>query len=85
MQQPTVVVIPWLLVAFGLILAMVLTALTVVFFIQAIRARRRSKEEIAEARAFKEKKKRAEVKPCPRCGEIVPSTARFCNDCGKAL
>ena len=86
MPQATQIIIPWPVVIVGIILAIALTVLIVVLLVKAFSRRRHEWEETDDGsyHAY-EKRKWEPEKTCPRCDLKVKITARYCDDCGKAL
>ena len=84
MPQPDTILIPWIAVILGLLLAFALTALILVFIIRALKSWRRNLEESVTSASSSTEKKEAE-KLCPRCDAVAAATARFCPSCGKSI
>ena len=82
MQQPIVFTIPWPLVILGILLAIALTVLIVLFIIRALGKWR---HELEEGSASFEENRIEAGKSCPRCDAINAPTARYCQACGQAI
>ena len=85
MPQPMEIFLPWPVVIVGLILALAITVLLIVLLVKAFSKRYHELEEEAQDLNNPYERRWEPEKFCPRCDAKAKPTARFCDDCGKAL